>query len=58
MNPKEDARAWQDAELASLPIALKVSAVSVPDENFAEGVQTILRLEGLITYFDPPWNAE
>jgi hypothetical protein len=51
-------RARQDAGLASLPIALKVSAVSFPDENFAEGVQTVLRPEGLITYFDSPWNAE
>jgi diguanylate cyclase (GGDEF)-like protein/PAS domain S-box-containing protein len=41
------ARAWQDAGLPPLPMAVNVSAVEFRDKSFVEGVQTILRETGL-----------
>jgi diguanylate cyclase (GGDEF)-like protein/PAS domain S-box-containing protein len=41
------ARAWQDAGLPPLPIAVNVSAVEFRDRGFVEGVRTILSETGL-----------
>ena len=41
------ARAWQDAGLTPLPIAVNVSAVEFRDKGFVEGVRTILAETGL-----------
>jgi len=41
------ARAWQDAGLPPLPIAVNVSAVEFRDKGFVEGVRTILAETGL-----------
>jgi EAL domain-containing protein (putative c-di-GMP-specific phosphodiesterase class I) len=41
------ARAWQNAGLPSLPIAVNVSAVEFRDKGFVEGVRTILSETGL-----------
>ena len=41
------ARAWQDAGLPLLPIAVNVSAVEFRDKGFVEGVRTILSETGL-----------
>jgi diguanylate cyclase (GGDEF)-like protein/PAS domain S-box-containing protein len=41
------ARAWQDAGLPPLPIAVNVSAVEFRDKGFVEGVRTILSETGL-----------
>jgi diguanylate cyclase (GGDEF)-like protein/PAS domain S-box-containing protein len=41
------ARAWQVAGLAPLPIAVNVSAVEFRDKGFVEGVRTILSETGL-----------
>ncbi len=41
------ARAWQDAGLPPLSIAVNVSAVEFRDKGFVEGVRTILRETGL-----------
>jgi EAL domain-containing protein (putative c-di-GMP-specific phosphodiesterase class I) len=41
------ARAWQDAGLPRLTIAVNVSAVEFRDKGFVEGVRTILRETGL-----------
>jgi diguanylate cyclase (GGDEF)-like protein/PAS domain S-box-containing protein len=41
------ARAWQDAGLRRLPIAVNVSAVEFRDKSFVEGVRTTLAETGL-----------
>jgi diguanylate cyclase (GGDEF)-like protein/PAS domain S-box-containing protein len=41
------ARAWQDAGLPPLPLAVNVSAVEFRDESFVEGLRTILSETGL-----------
>jgi len=41
------ARAWQDAGLPPLPIAVNVSAVEFRDKGFVQGVRTILSETGL-----------
>src|SRR5579859_3614195 len=41
------ARAWQDAGLPPLPMAVNVSAVEFRDKGFVEGVRTILSETGL-----------
>jgi diguanylate cyclase (GGDEF)-like protein/PAS domain S-box-containing protein len=41
------ARAWQDAGLPPLPVAVNVSAVEFRDKRFVEGVRTILSETGL-----------
>jgi diguanylate cyclase (GGDEF)-like protein/PAS domain S-box-containing protein len=41
------ARAWQDAGLRPLPIAVNVSAVEFRDKSFVEGVRTALAETGL-----------
>ena len=41
------ARAWQDAGLPPLPIAVNVSAIEFRDKGFVEGVRTILSETGL-----------
>jgi diguanylate cyclase (GGDEF)-like protein/PAS domain S-box-containing protein len=41
------ARAWQDAGLPPLPIAVNVSAVEFRDKDFVEGVRAILSETGL-----------
>src|ERR1700683_465965 len=41
------ARAWQDAGLPPLPIAVNVSAVEFRDKGFAERVRTVLSEHGL-----------
>jgi diguanylate cyclase (GGDEF)-like protein/PAS domain S-box-containing protein len=41
------ARAWQDAGLPPLPIAVNVSAVEFRDKSFVEGVRAILSETGL-----------
>jgi diguanylate cyclase (GGDEF)-like protein/PAS domain S-box-containing protein len=41
------ARAWQDAGLRPLPIAVNVSAVEFRDKSFVEGVRTTLAETGL-----------
>jgi diguanylate cyclase (GGDEF)-like protein len=41
------ARAWQDAGLPPLPIAVNVSAVEFRDKGFVQGVRTILAETGL-----------
>lgn len=41
------ARAWQDAGLPPLPIAINVSAVEFRDKDFVESVRTILSETGL-----------
>src|SRR6266481_4258368 len=41
------ARAWQEAGLPPLPIAVNVSAVEFRDKGFVEGVRTILAETGL-----------
>ena len=41
------ARAWQDAGLPPLPIAVNVSAVEFRDKGFVEGVRTVLAETGL-----------
>jgi diguanylate cyclase (GGDEF)-like protein/PAS domain S-box-containing protein len=40
-------RAWQDAGLPPMPVAVNVSAVEFRDPNFLEGVSTILKETGL-----------
>jgi diguanylate cyclase (GGDEF)-like protein/PAS domain S-box-containing protein len=45
------ARAWQDAGLTPLPIAVNVSAVEFRDKGFVEGVRTILDETGLEARF-------
>lgn len=41
------ARAWQDAGLPALPIAVNVSAIEFRDKDFVEGVRTIRSETGL-----------
>jgi EAL domain-containing protein (putative c-di-GMP-specific phosphodiesterase class I) len=41
------ARAWQDAGLPPIPIAVNVSTVEFRDKNFLEGLSTILKKTGL-----------
>jgi len=43
----KQARAWQDAGLPPLPVAVNVSAVEFRDRGFVEGVRTILSETGL-----------
>jgi diguanylate cyclase (GGDEF)-like protein/PAS domain S-box-containing protein len=45
------ARAWQNAGLPPLPIAVNVSAVEFRDSGFVEGVRTILLETGLAAQF-------
>ena len=45
------ARAWQDAGLRALPIAVNVSAVEFRDKGFVEGVRSILSETGLAAQY-------
>jgi diguanylate cyclase (GGDEF)-like protein/PAS domain S-box-containing protein len=47
----QQARAWQDAGLPSIPIAVNVSAIELQDKGFVHGVRTILSETGLAPRF-------